>query len=95
MYVFLSYARAALVAVAILAMLASLHNVFGDNAELISEAKYTACPEKLCAMTQLERTPFAQTFRFVTPGGAPVVVRCRRAAVFVGEYSCEVEEEGR
>lgn len=89
MYVFLHYARFALVVAAVLAMLASLHNVYGDNVELISKAKYTACPEKLCAMTQLERTPFAQAFRFVTPGDDMIVVRCRRAAIFVGGYSCE------
>lgn len=88
MHVFLHYARFAFALVALFAMLASLHNVFGDNVELVPVAKYTACPENLCAMTQLERTPFSQNFQFVTPKKETIVVRCQRAAIFVGEYAC-------
>lgn len=86
------YARFAFALAMILAFLASLHNVFGDNAELIPVAKYAACPNGLCGMRQLERTPFAQTFHFVTPKDEPLVVRCTRSAIFVGEYACAKNE---
>ncbi len=69
-------------------------NVFADNADVRALAETTACAAKKCdahrsvALTRLERTPFAQTFELSTPGG-PVTVRCRRSAVFVGDYVCD------
>lgn len=86
------YARFGLALAAIFAFLATLNNVFGDNVELIPVAKYAACPGGLCAMTQLDKTPLAQTFRFVTPNDETIVVTCTRAAVLVGEYSCVREQ---
>lgn len=84
----MNYARLAFVVAIILGTIASLNNVFGDNIELVPVAKYEACPSGLCGMRQLERTPLAQTFHFVTPKDEPIVVRCRRSAIFIGEYSC-------
>lgn len=86
------YARLAFVLAAIFAFFTSLHNVFGDIAELFPAAKYAACPNGLCGMRKLERTPFAQVFHFVTPSDEALVVRCTRSAIFVGEYSCASAE---
>ena len=45
-------------------------------------------------MTRLERTPFGQTFEFTTAKRA-VDVRCERALVFAGEYSCKLGDRRR
>lgn len=89
MAILLHYLRFAFVALVIVLGLASLHNVFGDNAELFPIAKQEACPSGLCALKKLERTPFAQNFHYTTPGDAPILVRCTRSSVFFGEYACE------
>lgn len=91
MYALRQYARLAFVVAALFAFLTSLHNVYGDNAELIPVAKYEACPGSLCGMRQLERTPFAQVFHFATPKDETIIVRCTRSAIFVGEYACARE----
>lgn len=67
------------------------YNVMSDNAEVEGMASTTACgtegqscrPQK----TRMERTPFAQSFEFVT-AKRKVEVRCERALVLVGEYAC-------
>lgn len=82
------YLRFAFVALLIVLGIASLNNVFGDNAELFPISKREACPGGLCALTKLERTPFAQNFHYTTPGGDPILVRCTRSAIFFGEYTC-------
>jgi len=89
MAVLFHYLRFVFVAIAFVLVLASLNNVFGDNAELFPVAKQEACPSGLCALTRLERTPFAQTFHYTTPGDEPIVVRCARSAIFFGDYSCK------
>ena len=66
-------------------------NVFADNADVIRMASEVACGDqgKECRaqMTRMERTPFSQTFEIVTPKRT-VDVRCRRAAIFLGDYAC-------
>jgi hypothetical protein len=72
--------------------IAAIYNVLSDNAEVKLLAEKTACgtwagckPQ----MTHLERTPFAQSFEFATGKGS-VNVRCARAAVLVGDYTCAI-----
>jgi hypothetical protein len=40
-------------------------------------------------MTRMERTPFGQTFEFTT-AKRTVDVRCARAFVLLGEYTCRL-----
>jgi hypothetical protein len=68
------------------------YNVLSDNADVRKAAADVACKEKKCgaggaAMAREERNPFAQSFTYST-GNGQVNVRCMRAAIFVGEYSC-------
>jgi hypothetical protein len=68
-------------------------NVLGDNAEVEAMADAAACagegptchPQK----TRIERTPLAQSFELVT-AKRKVNIRCARAFVLVGEYTCAV-----
>jgi hypothetical protein len=70
--------------------IASLVNVYGDNAEVEAKAKGLACPEaKSCSLYQMERSPFAQTFRFTVMREGTVSVKCARSAILFGEYACE------
>jgi len=89
MATFLSYLRFAVAALLIALGIASLNNVYGDNAALFPIAKQEACPSGLCALTRLERTPFAQNFHYTTPGDDPILVRCTRSAIFFGEFACK------
>lgn len=70
---------------------AAIYNVLSDNADVEALAEKSACGAASGAcrpqMTRLDRTPFAQSFEFATTKG-PVSVRCARAAVLVGDYSC-------
>lgn len=76
---------------------AAFYNVLSDNTEVRAQATAVAC-EKLtprcgpggAAISREDRNPFAQTFEFA-PSGARITVRCARAAVLVGEYSCVKE----
>jgi hypothetical protein len=71
-------------------LIASLVNVYGDNAEVEAKAKDIACPEaKACSLYQMDRSPFAQTYRFTVMRQGTVTVRCARGAIFFGEYTCE------
>jgi hypothetical protein len=70
--------------------IASLVNVYGDNAEVEAKARDIACPEaKACSLYQMDRSPFAQTYRFTVMRQGTVAVRCARGAIFFGEYACE------
>ena len=75
----------------VLFSVAAVYNVVSDNAEVERMASAVACGDQgaRCSpqMTRLERTPFAQTFEYVT-AKRTVGVRCSRAFVMVGEYSC-------
>ena len=70
---------------------ACLYNVLGDNAAVVEDAKGLACGElgPTCTVktTYMTRTPFGQTFQMHTPKRS-VTVTCRRAAIFVGPWSC-------
>jgi hypothetical protein len=82
----------------------AVYNVFSDNADVERMAAHAACAGGSGAgvagkqaasggcrpqMTRLQRTPFGQTFEFTTTQRA-VEVRCERAFVLAGEYSCKV-----
>jgi hypothetical protein len=72
--------------------LTGLYNVISDNADVRKAAADVACAEKKCgvggaAMAREDRNPFAQSFVYSTASGS-VSVRCMRAAIFVGAYSC-------
>jgi hypothetical protein len=63
------------------------YNVWGDYGEVEALAKSTAsCPD--CTMTRLERLPWGQTAELTRKDGKVRMVRCRRALVLVGGYSC-------
>jgi hypothetical protein len=83
---------------------AAVYNVFSGNAEVERMAGLVACASAApraggqqaavdagckAQMTRLERTPFGQTFEFAAAKRA-VGVRCERAFVLAGEYTCKV-----
>ncbi|MGK4004327.1 hypothetical protein WMF31_16960 [Sorangium sp. So ce1036] len=80
------------------------YNVFSDNAAVERRAALVACGGDGAAgaparraegegcraqMTRMERTPFGQTFEFTT-AKRTVDVRCERAFVLLGEYTCRL-----
>jgi hypothetical protein len=70
--------------------IASIVNVYGDNADVEAKARNLACPEaKACSLYQMERSPFSQTYRFTVMRVGTVTVKCSRGAIFFGEYDCE------
>lgn len=78
----------------ILFTVTAAYNVMSDNAEVEGMASNVACkkegPTCKAQKTRMERTPFAQTFRFVTSKNAEFEVRCVRQFVLLGEYACEL-----
>jgi hypothetical protein len=71
---------------------AAFINVFGDDAALRKDAEAIACP-KGCPQTSsisYERTPFAETVSYAV-GDGTIRVRCARAAILFGPYSCAKE----
>jgi hypothetical protein len=67
----------------------SVRNVYGESAEAENLAREQAsCPEGLCQLARLDRTPFGQTFEFRRRDGVSLVVRCARSAMLVGPYEC-------
>jgi hypothetical protein len=89
--------RIAFAALALGVAAASVSNVLLDNAEVRALAEATACGSLVspaCAgqgPTRIERTPFGQTFDFVTKTHATITVRCTRSLILVGAYSCARE----
>lgn len=92
--------RGFLLLVMILVTVGAVSNVFLDNTEVRLLAEKTACgqtndPPGTCAMTQMERTPIAQTFELVAKtkklDGVTVHASCMRSAILFGAYSCTKE----
>jgi|HubBroStandDraft_6_1064221.scaffolds.fasta_scaffold195936_3 hypothetical protein len=88
--------RSAQSGVAILCVVVSVvgvYNVVADNADVEHMAAGVACggDASTCKAqkTMMERTPFSQTFEFAT-SKRQVGVRCTRAFVLVGDYTCAV-----
>jgi hypothetical protein len=81
-------------AVGILCVVVSVvgvYNVLGDNADVEHMAAGVACGGDAASCkaqkTMTERTPIAQTFEFAT-AKRRVSVRCTRAFLLVGDYTC-------
>lgn len=83
-----SYTRLFLAIMCLVVSASAILNVFGDNDEVLAQAKGVACaPKVACELARMDRSPFAQTFEFrSTPGS--VTVKCTRGAIFFGEYGC-------
>jgi hypothetical protein len=77
--------------VCVLFTVLAVYNVQSDNAGVLVLASESAChgePATCRAqMTRMERTPFGQTFELAT-SKHKVEVRCVRALVLIGDYSC-------
>lgn len=72
----------------------ALYNVYSDLGPLQKTAEGLACEGAACAgLIGMERTPIHVTFRFqVQRNKAETAqVRCTRALLLVGDYSCESE----
>lgn len=66
-----------------------LYNVYGDNTEVVQQAKELVCEDCEPHLMQMSRTPIGQTFIFQTEGSSPLTVRCQRALLLLGSYSCQ------
>ena len=84
--------RVLLTIVAVLVSIACVMNVYGDDSAVRSEAEAVACPRGCARATsvRVERSAIAETIEYTNPGGT-VTVRCARAALIVGPYSCAKE----
>jgi hypothetical protein len=69
----------------------AIYNVMSDNDDVLRMAEKVACGDSGAAcrpqMTRMERSPFSQSFEIVTTKRT-YEVRCTRAFVFAGAYSC-------
>lgn len=69
-----------------------LYNVYGDHTDVQQLAERTACGERGCVrMLRSHRSPMAHNFEFQLSVQPPrsSEVRCARAYMFVGSFSCE------
>ncbi len=81
--------RLLVVIVAVVFVGASFVNVFDDDTSVRKDAEAIACPRGCpkAASIAYERTPFAETVSYTVPEGT-IRVRCARAAILFGPYSC-------
>ena len=71
-----------------------LLNTYGDATQVEKLAAETACGGQMCPaqMREFSRSPFSHDYVYqVGKEGRLVNVRCSRAAIFVGDYHCEVK----
>ncbi len=76
----------------VLITVASVMNVVLDNTEVLARAQEVACegkPKCDMAKTEMLRLPVWQTITF-TNGKRTIDVRCTRAAIVFGDYTCKV-----
>ena len=69
-----------------------VYNVVSDKADVEHMAEGVACgKDTLCKAQKvmMERTPFSQSFEYATPA-RKVSVRCARAYLLIGDYTCEL-----
>lgn len=66
------------------------YNVLSENKEVeaLAQKSAPACASG-CTMTRLDRTPFAQQFTFTNRQGQTANIHCSRAALLLGEYTCQ------
>jgi hypothetical protein len=81
--------RIVLIVAVIAVTIGSVLNVFADDAAVRSAAEAVACPGgcKRASSMSVERSPIAETVDYEMPGGI-IHVRCMRAAVLFGPYTC-------
>jgi hypothetical protein len=75
----------------LIATLLAVYNVYGDNSGLVQRAESLACGNSPCVkLLRAERTPLEQSFTFQTSLAPPRTrsVRCARAMLLVGAFSC-------
>jgi hypothetical protein len=73
----------------------AVYNVYGDNTELLQRAENLACGSSSCVkLLRAERTPLEQSFTFQTSLAPPRTrtVRCVRAMLLVGSFSCSTND---
>jgi hypothetical protein len=86
-------------AVSVLFLAASaltLYNLYGNNDAVVRQAEGVACGGKPCVrLIRAERSAFAQSFTFQISVQPPATasVRCERAYVLLGAYSCSAVRE--
>lgn len=77
-----------------------LINVYGDNTEVLLQAKRVACGGQECPtqLTRLERNPLGQTFDIVAEpkgarkGSVTATVKCARTRILIGEWECNAQK---
>lgn len=82
--------------VLISASVLGLINVYGDNAEVLAQAKRVACGGAECPtqLTETARSPLAQTFHLVATEDAKRhrsvthVIKCQREQLLFGDWVC-------
>ena len=77
-------------ALALLATILALYNVYGDNTELQLRAERLACGAPCVRLLRAQRTPLEQSFTFqssVQPART-IEVHCRRGLLLLGDYAC-------
>jgi hypothetical protein len=84
------------------ASILGLLNVYADNADVVRQAESVACDSKAdctARLTRVDRSPLSQNFSFALSyemqGGKKATgrpadrsIKCARAFVLLGEYSC-------
>ncbi|HVY27557.1 MAG TPA: hypothetical protein VHB79_13455 [Polyangiaceae bacterium] len=93
-----SMLRAAIVVSCLAITFLGYQNASGDNSDVIPIASRAACPTPTtcsASLSQTARSSFSQDYSFQVQDGvgpkAPtrtVVVECKRALIFVGDWSC-------
>lgn len=70
-----------------------LYNVYGDNSDTLKLAETVACGKECVRTLRAERSGLSQSFVFQTSTHAQTTqaVRCERAYLLVGPYSCAPE----
>jgi hypothetical protein len=79
----------------LIATLLAIYNVYGDNTLLLQRAERLACGSSPCVkLLRAERTPLEQSFTFQTSLAPPRTraVRCARALLLVGTFSCSTND---
>lgn len=90
--------RAAIVVSCLAITFLGYQNASGDNSDVIPLASRAACPTPTtcsASLSQTARSSFSQDYSFQVQDGAgpkaptrTVVVECKRAFIFAGDWSC-------
>jgi hypothetical protein len=87
----LFYIKRALSLLFLVASALTLFNLYGNNDAVVAQAGSVACGGKACVrLIRAERSAFAQSFTFQISLQPPATanVRCERAYVLLGAYTC-------